>query len=69
MLHAVRSSCGFRNTENAFPFLKMYNIIIIIEIGGIATALRWSDSDTLTRIFFFSPLQIFFLFSFVWGIY
>ena len=65
MLHAVRSSCGSRNTENAFPFLKMYNIIII-DFGGIATALRWSDSDTLTRFF---PLQFFFLFSFVWGIY
>jgi hypothetical protein len=51
-----------------FLSLKMYNIIIIIEIGGIATALRWSDSDTLTRNFFF-PLPIFFLFSFVWGIY
>ncbi|EFX90036.1 hypothetical protein DAPPUDRAFT_299877 [Daphnia pulex] len=52
-----------------FLSLKMYNIIIIIEFGGIATALRWSDSDTLTRNFF-SPLpKIFFLFSFVWGIY
>lgn len=45
-----------------FLSLKMYNIIIIIEIGGIATALRWSDSDTLTRNFF--PLPIFF-FSFL----
>jgi hypothetical protein len=43
-----------------FLSLKMYNIIIIIEFGGIATALRWSDSDTLTRIFFFSLSQKFF---------
>lgn len=52
-----------------FLSLKMYNIIIIIEFGGIATALRWSDSDTLTRNFFFFHLPFFFLFSFVWGIY
>ena len=39
----------------------MYNIIIIIEIGGIATALRWSDSDTLTRNFFL-PSRFSFLF-------
>jgi hypothetical protein len=46
-----------------FLSLKMYNIIIIIEFGGIATALRWSDSDTLTRIFFFpSPKNFFTLF-------
>ena len=41
----------------------MYNIIIIIEIGGIATALRWSDSDTLTRNFFLpSPNFLFYFF-------
>lgn len=46
----------------------MYNIIIIIEIGGIATALRWSDSDTLTRNFFL-PSPNFLFYFFVWGIY
>ncbi len=51
-----------------FLSFKMYNTIIIIEFGGIATALRWSDSDTLTRIFFFFALsQIFFSLFFCVG--